>query len=156
MNIIRIFFNFSFLAEHRKAKKNHQKISLIVQQSFTQKASLILRTSTHSTLKKICSRNTAKSLSHFTHFPGNMFLVGVRKDICTASFLYVQEMHSWITLKANVCIFLYISVRKFLFLGRRKLLSSWGWEEWLNHFLKATHCLGLVKCFTIFHCNWNF
>ena len=36
-----------------------------------------------------------------TNFPANMFLFGVRKDICTAEFLDAQELHFWSTLKAN-------------------------------------------------------
>ena len=62
------------------------------------KTSLILRTSAHLTL--------------ITNFTANMFLFGVRKDICTAAFLGVQWLHFWTTLKANVCIFLYISLKK--------------------------------------------
>ena len=57
----------------------------------------------------ICSRNIVKTFSDFTtNFPVNMFLFGVRKNICTAPFLDAQELHSWSTLKANVCIFLNI------------------------------------------------
>ena len=54
-----------------------------------------------------CSWNTVKNLSHFTNFSGNMFLFGVRKNICTALFPGSQELHSWSTLKASACIFLY-------------------------------------------------
>ena len=108
-------------------------------------------------IKNNMLRNTAKNLSDFTNFPVNMFLFGVRKNICTAPFLDGQELHSWNTLKANVCIFLYISVRKCLFQRRSKILYGWGWVGGrLNNFLKAAHCLCLVKCFTIFHFNWNF
>ena len=32
-----------------------------------------------------------------------------QKNICTVPFLDAQELHSWSTLKANVCIFPYIS-----------------------------------------------
>ena len=39
-----------------------------------------------------------------------------------------------------------------MFQWRRKLLSGGG----LNNFLKAARCLGLTKCFEIFHCKWNF
>ena len=56
-------------------------------------------------------RFRSKSLTNFTE---NMFLCGIRKNICTAQFLDAQELHSWSILKANVCIFLHISVRKFL------------------------------------------
>ena len=133
-----------FLAESLKAHKNWQKRSLTLQYNFTQKTSLILRTSTHLTLKVICSRNTAKKLSGFTNFPANMFLFGVRKNICTAWFLDAQEPHSWSTLKANVFIFLHISVRRFLFQRHVKILSGEGWVvERLIYFLKAARCLGL-------------
>ena len=105
------FFNFRFPS--RKSQRQQK---------------LILRTSVHLTLKIICSRNTNKNLSDFTKFPANMFLFGVRKNICIAPFLDAQELHSWSTLKANVCIFLYISVRKYLFQRRCKVLSSGGWD----------------------------
>ena len=77
----------------------------------------------------------------------NLLLFGVRKNICTAPFLDTQELHSWSTLKANVCIFLYISL-----ISRYKILSDGmggGWR--LNNFLKTTRFLSLVKCFTLFH-----
>ena len=136
-----------------KANKNQQKRSLISQYSFAQKTSLILRTSTHLTLKIICSRNTVKNLSDFTNFPANMFLFGVRKNIWAAPFLDAKELHSCSTLKANVCIFLYISVRKFLFQRRSKILSDGGQvEDWgrLNNFLKAARCLGLINVLQFF------
>ena len=88
------FLISDFLAESLKTNKNQRKRSLILQHSFTQNTSLILRISTHLTLKIICSRNASKNLSHFTSFPANMFLFGVRKSICTAPFLDTQELHS--------------------------------------------------------------
>ena len=54
--------------------------------------------------KKIYSRSIAKNLTQFTNFPTNMYLVGVRKNICTAPFLYTQEMHCLSTWKPNVFI----------------------------------------------------
>ena len=69
----------------------------------------MLWTSTHLALKTICSRNAAKIFSDIKNFPADMFLFGVRKNICTAPFLGTQELHSWSTLKANVCIFMYPS-----------------------------------------------
>ena len=157
VDIIRVFFIPKFVAEYLKANKNQPKISLILQYSFTQKASLISRISTLLKSKITCSQNTAKKLSQFTNFPANMFLFGVRKIICTAPFPDAQELLSWSTLKANAYIFLYISLRKFLFQRLSKILSGGmgGWWR-LNNFLKAARCLGLVKCFTIFHVEWNF
>ena len=93
------------------------------------------------TLKIKYSRNASRNLSHFTNFPANIFLFGVRKNICTASFLGAKELHSWSTLKANVYIFLYIFVRKFLFQRRSKILS--GLERRIDFFKGG-------------RCNWNF
>ena len=61
-------------------------------------------------------------------FLANMFLFGVRKNICTAPFLDAQELHSWSKLKANVYIFLYISLRKCLFQKRSKVLYGKWWD----------------------------
>ena len=93
MDIINFFIPV-FAAENLKANKNQRKRSLILQYSFAQKTSLILRISTLLKLKIICSQNTAKKLSQFTNFPANMFLFGVRKNICTAPFPDAQELLS--------------------------------------------------------------
>ena len=78
------------------------------------------------TLKIICSCSVAKNLSDFKNFPADMFLLGIRENICTAPFLDAQELHFWSTLKANVCIYLYISVRNFVFQRRSNILSDGG------------------------------
>ena len=116
-----------------KANKNWRKRSLILQCSFARTTSLILRTSTHLTLKITCCRNTAKNLSDFKNFPADMFLLGIREDIYTAPFLDAQELHFWSTLKANVCIFLYISVRNFFSQRRSNILFDCGGfgEGWM-------------------------
>ena len=65
------------------------------------------------TLKIICCCNTAKILSEITkNFPANMFLFGVRKKHLHSIVSWRPKLHSWSTLKANVRLFLYISVRK--------------------------------------------
>ena len=136
VDIISFFLISDFLAEYLKA---------------------FLRNSTQLTLKIICSRNIAKNVSDFTNFLANIFLFGVRKNICTAPFLDAQELHSWSTLRTNVFVFLYISLTKFLFLRRSKVLSGGGGGVGgrLNNFFKAARYLGLAKCFTIFHFNGN-
>ena len=53
-----------------------------------------------------------------------MFLCGARKNICTTPFFDAQELHSWSILKANVGIYLFISL--ILFQRRSKILSSGG------------------------------
>ena len=91
----------------------------------TQKTSLILRPSTPSTFWKTYSCNTAKNQLTF-NFSGKMFLVGVRGNICNALFLDAPELHFRSTGRANICIFLHISVRKFLFdVGSFYLLGGW-------------------------------
>ena len=150
-----LFLISDFPAEMVKANKNYQKASHILQYNFAQKTSLILQASAHLSLKIICSRNTARSISGFTNFPVNMFLFGVRKDICTAAF-DAQELHFWSTLKANVCILLYISVRKFLLVRFYLVGGGIGEEVGLNNFLKAALYSGLAKRFALFRFNWNF
>ena len=83
-----------FVAENLKANKNQRKRSRILQCSFAQKTTLILRISTLLKLKITFSQNTAKRLSQFTNFPTNMFLFGARKDICTAPFPDAPELLS--------------------------------------------------------------
>ena len=150
-------FSFNFWFVSRKSQ-NQQKVARKIthfayntqitnlKYKFARKFSLILQTSTRSTLFKIYSCNAAKNLTHFTNFPAKMFLVDVRKIACTALFLDIQELHFWSTWKANVCISLYISVRKLLFWRRRRLLSG----EEPNNFLVTACCLDIVKCFKMF------
>ena len=78
--------------------------------------------------------NIAKNLSHFTNFLANMFLCDVRKNICTASFLDTQELHSWSTLKVNVRIFLYITLKKICFQDviMFYLVGSGMGGDWIN------------------------
>ena len=53
-----------------------------------------------------------------------------KKDICTVLFLDAQELHSWSTLKGNICIFLYISVRKFYLVGEDSIVSLTRLTVW--------------------------
>ena len=83
-----IFF-LDFRFSSRKSQSQQKLVKKITH--FTiQFRSTILRTATHLTLKIVSSRNTAKSLSDFANFPADMFLFGVRKNICTAPFLDAQ------------------------------------------------------------------
>ena len=53
-------------------------------------------------------------------------------------------------------IFLYISL-SFLFQRCSNILSAGWWVGGrLNNFLKVTCSLDLIKCYSIFHFNWNF
>ena len=57
--------------------------------------------------------------------------VWCRKNICPSPFFDAQELHSWSTLNANVCIFMYISARKLLSQRRSKIRTS-RVRLWLN------------------------
>ena len=118
-------FLFQFRFSSRKSQ-SQEKLAKEITNFTIQKTLLILQTSTHSTLQIACSRNRVKNISNFKDFPAEMFLLGVRENICTAIFLDAQELHCWSTLKANVYIFLYISVRKFLFQRCNNILSNGG------------------------------
>ena len=127
VDTVRVFFYFRFSSRNFQSQQKR-----------------ILRTSTHLALKLICFCNAAKKLSDFI-FSSN-HVSGVIKNICIAPFLGTQELHSRSCLSENAFIFQYISLIKFLFQRRSKVLSSWGWDgRRLNNFLK-----------TAFHFNWKF
>ena len=139
------FINFRF-SRRKSSKKDYSFYDTVLLKNLTHFTNLNL----FNIVKIMLPQHSQKP--DFTHFPANMLLVGVRKNICTAPFLDTQELHSQSTWKANICIFLHISVRKYLFQRRRKLLTGRG----LNNFLKSTCALAFVKYFKIFHFNWNF
>ena len=86
MDIIRVFLFFWFSSRKPQSQqKLAEKITRFTIQ-FRSK-NLILRTSTHLTLKIINSHNAAKDLSHLTDFPANIFLFGVRKTFALHHFL---------------------------------------------------------------------
>ena len=124
VDITRVAFLFSrFSRRKSQIEQKLEKRLLILQYSFAQKTSLIFEPQPHSFWN---SHNTAKALSGFMNFPANIFLFGVRKSICTAPFLDAQKLHFWSLLKANVCIFLYISLTKFWFHRVSNVLSDEG------------------------------
>ena len=119
VDIIRVFFNFRFsLRKSQSQQKPAKKINYFTIQLynyfFAQKTSLILRTSTHSTLKKICFRNTAKNLSHFTNVPANIWLVSKKK----------KHLHGTISRRArnafskhfeSKCLYIFVYLRMKIF-----------------------------------------
>ena len=84
------------------------------------------------------SRKTAK----------NMFRVGVRKRICTATFLDAQELILGALGKQMSVSYCKSPFEKVCSRDMEAFIW-WG----LNTFLQADRCLGLVKCFKIFHFN---
>ena len=124
---VEFFFISDFLVDSLGTNKNQLNRSLILQYIFGRKTSLILPTSTQLTLKLICFRNTAKNLSHFINFPANMFLFGVRKSTCTV-FVVAQELHSRSTLKANVCLYISVYLRKKNYVPEKQ--QDFIWWDW--------------------------
>ena len=106
MDILKVFFIPDFVADISKPIKTSEKHHSFYNKVSLKETSLLLQIWTPLKLKIICSQNTVKIFSQFTNFPGKMLLFGVRKNICTAPFRDAQELLSWRTLKANVCIFL--------------------------------------------------
>ena len=99
----------SFLIFRFSSRKSQSQQKLILQYSFAQKTSLILRTSTQLILKITCSHNTAKSLYDFTNFPAKMWC---QKIICTAprtAFLKHVE---------GKCLYISVYLRKKIFIPK--------------------------------------
>ena len=102
---LNFFFNFRFSSRKSQSQqKLAEKITYFTIPFHSKNLSHF--TNLNSFDIEICSHNTAKNLSDFINFPANMFLFGVRKNICTKPFLEAQELHCLRTLKANVCIFI--------------------------------------------------
>ena len=117
VDIIRVCFLISgFLAESIKVSKIQRKRSLILQTVSLKKPYSFYEPQLTRHWKKYSPATQPKTFLtlQITNFYSKN-LVGVRKNICTAPFLNDQELHSQSTLKASVCSFLYISVRKILF-----------------------------------------
>ena len=141
--------NFKFFSRKSESQQKLSKKIIHFRIKFPSKNIRFTNHNSLNIIKSIFPQNTAKKLTNFTNFPANMFLADFRKSICIVPFVEDKELHSLRTWKANVCKCLYFSARKFLLPRGRKLLSG----GWLNNFLKAACCLGLVKCFKMFHFN---
>ena len=141
VHLIRGFFNFRFSSRKSQSqRKLAKKITHFTIQ--LRSKNVIYFTNLNSLdIENNMSPNTAKTPSDpfFINLPENMFLSGVRNNICTALFLDVEDAVSGCQetvqcntfsetetrfLEANVCIFLYISAGKFLFQRRSKILPG--------------------------------
>ena len=97
----------------KTSEKDHSFYNIVS----LKKTSLILRMPTLLKLKIKCSQNTSKNFLSLQIFFPNMFQFVLRKNICTISFPGVQEL---LIFKCFVSIFLFISLRKFLFPRRTR------------------------------------
>ena len=109
-------FIFTFRFSNRKSQ-SQQKLAKKITNFTTQFGSKNLTNFTNLNSiyieKSMLSQHSQKSLPLYKFSSKHLVCVG--KNFCTAPILDAQELHSRSALKANVCIFLYISIRKFLF-----------------------------------------
>ena len=141
LDIIRVFFNFRYSSRKSQSQQKLAKKITLFTVSFKKPRSFY---KPHS-----LDIDNSSDICGFTNFLTKTFLLGVRKNISIASFLDAQEVHSWRTLKANVCIFLHISWRKCLFQRRSEILSAGKlYGERLNNFLKAALCGSFRRALT--------
>ena len=107
LDIIRFFFNFRFCSrksqsQQKLAKKITQFIiqfCLKIHTYFKNLNSLVIE-------NNMLLQHSEKSFWLYK-FSANIFLFGVRKNICTAPFLDTQELHSWSSFESKC---LYISI----------------------------------------------
>ena len=140
-----IFFNFRFSIRKSQSKqKLTKKINHLTIQLLSKNLAHFTNLNSHDIEKYMLPQHSQKPFSLYK-FSKKEF--GWRKkNIYTAPFLDAQERHYRSTLKANVCIYLYISLRKFLSQRRIKLLSGFVFYL-LNNFLEVAHCFGPRKMF---------
>ena len=125
VDIIRVFFIPEFVAKSLKANKNQPIISPILQYSFTQKTTLILRISTLLKLKIKCSQNTLSQKNTFSvyKFSSKHFSVWCKKKHlhCTISW---RPRTTFLKYFESKC--LYISV----YLSKKSLVSK-TWQDFI-------------------------
>ena len=154
MDIIRVFIIPEFVAENLKANKNQQKkITHFIIQFCSRKLTYFTNLNSFETENNMPPKHSQKT-SPVYKFRSKNFSVWCHLH-CTISW---HSRTPFLKPFKSKC--LYISVylsKKFLFQRLMKILSGGmgGWGR-LNNFFKEACCLGLVKCFTIFHFNWNF
>ena len=114
---------FLYMFRHHKSffelPISQQKASKLIKTHFTNFNSLDIE-------NNMLPQHSQKPFWPYKFSSKHVHVYGVRKNICTAPFLNALVLHSWSTLKANVCIFLYIFLRRFLFQRCSKFLSGGG------------------------------
>ena len=145
VDIIRVYFNFRFSSRKSQSQQKLTKKITHFTIQFRSK-NFILRTLTHLTLKIISTRNKTKTFWLYEF--SNIFCLVPEKNICIKLFLDAQELHSWSTLKANVCIFWYDS--KFFFKKHSKVLPGGGRTGGGYIISLRALAVWVLQCFTMF------
>ena len=133
MDIIGGFFFFDFRFSSRKSQSDQRLVKktthITIQfrsKNFTQFTNL----NSLDIENNILMKHSQKLFSLDRFSSKHVSVWCQKKDICTALFLDAQELHSWSTLKGNICIFLYISVRKFYLVGEDSIVSLTRLTVW--------------------------
>ena len=147
----RFFYNFRISSRKSKSRQKLEKKSHILQYSFAKKTTLKLNSLDIE--NNMLPKHSLKPFWLYK-FSSKNVSVWCQKNICTTPFLNAQELHFWGTLKANVCIFLYISLKKICFrdVVRFYLVGGGMGGDWINHLRRfAVWALeDILQYFTIF------
>ena len=151
MDILRVFLFQVFWQKVSKPTKTSVKRPPILQYSFAQKSSLILRTSTHLTVK-INAPETLPKTFHILQIFQQAYLSLVSEK--------TFALHHFLTPKKCIlealereCLYIFVYLPRKIFIPKTQKGLIWCGGGRLNNFLEAARCLNLAKCFTIFHFN---
>ena len=106
-----------FLAESLKAKKISKKDHSVYNRVSLKKSHSLYEPQFTEHRKKYTLATQAKTLLTLQIFQQTCFWLVSEKKYCTATFLDAQKLNSRSAWKANVFVFLYISVRKNIWWG---------------------------------------
>ena len=119
------FFIPEFVAENLKANKNQRKRSLILQYSFAQKTPHFTNLNSFEIENNILPKHSQKNFSVYKFSKKHVSISSQKKYLhCTISWRPRTTF-----LKADICIFLYTSLRNFCFKDSRFYLVVRGVEE---------------------------
>ena len=153
----KFFFDLKF---SRKKSQSQQKLSIKITYFAIQACSKHIHFTNLNSLdieNNMLPKHCQKSFWLYKFFRKHVS-VWWQKNICTAPFLDTQELHSWRTLKANACIFLFIYLRKCLFQRRVRFhLAGWGMVGggMISLGVLFLHVWTWCTYILIFHFNWN-
>ena len=127
VEIIRVFLISDFQQKFSKPEKASKKYHLIYNIVSLKKFHSFYKTQLARHCKQPNKRNTAKNLSHFKSFPGNMFLVGIRKNICTVPISRRQRT-AFLKHFESKCLCIFVYLRKKIFVSETQ--EAFIWWTW--------------------------
>ena len=124
VDIIRVFLNFRFSSrKYQSPQKLAKMFTYFTIQFHSKNLTHFTNLNSLDIESNILPQHSQKTFWLYKYSSKHISVWCQKKHLhCTISWL--QETHSWSTLKENVCVFLYISVKRFLFQRRRRILSA--------------------------------